>query len=66
MTNALKVSTPVLENTIFEPAIAWHGIKLGQPDWSEDSHSLAFTLSYRQYGELLHMHPQHFLGTAYL
>jgi len=51
----LKVSTPVLENTIFEPAIAWHGIKLGQPDWSEDSHSLAFTLSYRQYGELLHI-----------
>jgi isoamylase len=25
--------------------IAWHGIKLNQPDWSYDSHSLAFTLS---------------------
>ncbi len=25
--------------------INWHGIKIGQPDWSFDSHSLAFTLS---------------------
>jgi isoamylase len=23
--------------------IAWHGVKLGQPDWSNDSHSLAFS-----------------------
>jgi glycogen operon protein len=22
---------------------AWHGVKLGQPDWGDDSHSLAFT-----------------------
>ncbi|HEY7159691.1 MAG TPA: glycogen debranching protein GlgX, partial [Acidobacteriota bacterium] len=25
--------------------ITWHGIKLNQPDWGYDSHSLAFTLS---------------------
>jgi glycogen operon protein len=25
--------------------INWHGIKIGKPDWSFDSHSLAFTLS---------------------
>jgi glycogen operon protein len=25
--------------------ITWHGIKLNQPDWSYESHSLAFTLS---------------------
>jgi glycogen operon protein len=24
--------------------IEWHGVRLGQPDWSEHSHSLAFTL----------------------
>jgi len=23
---------------------AWHGVKLGQPDWSESSHSLAFSV----------------------
>ena len=23
--------------------IEWHGVELGKPDWSEDSHSLAFT-----------------------
>ena len=27
------------------PEITWHGIHLNQPDWSADSHSLAFTLS---------------------
>lgn len=27
-----------------KPYILWHGLKLGQPDWSEDSHSLAFSL----------------------
>ena len=24
--------------------IDWHGVRLGQPDWSDDSHSLACTL----------------------
>jgi glycogen operon protein len=24
--------------------IQWHGVKLGQPDWGDDSHTLAFTL----------------------
>ncbi len=23
--------------------LEWHGVKLGQPDWGEDSHSLALT-----------------------
>jgi glycogen operon protein len=26
-------------------AVTWHGVRLGQPDWSECSHSLSFTLS---------------------
>ena len=25
--------------------IEWHGVELGRPDWSEDSHSLAFTIT---------------------
>ncbi|MEM1238653.1 MAG: glycogen debranching protein GlgX [Cyanobacteria bacterium P01_H01_bin.26] len=45
----------VTPQTIAEPAITWHGVKLGQPDWSHDSHSLAFTLSYHEYGEQLHV-----------
>ena len=24
--------------------LAWHGVKLNQPDWSETSHSIAFTV----------------------
>ncbi len=27
------------------PEIAWHGIKLNHPDWSYESHSIAFTLA---------------------
>ncbi|MEM1135818.1 MAG: glycogen debranching protein GlgX [Bacteroidota bacterium] len=27
-----------------KPHITWHGIKVGKPDWGENSHSLAFTL----------------------
>ena len=46
------IATP---QAIVEPAIAWHGIKLRQPDWSDNSHSLAFTLRYGKYRELLHV-----------
>ncbi len=45
----------VTPQSIIEPAISWHGVRLGQPDWSEESHSLAFTLGYRQHDELLHV-----------
>ncbi|MEL6491096.1 MAG: glycogen debranching protein GlgX [Cyanobacteria bacterium J06621_3] len=45
----------VTPQPIVEPAIVWHGVQLGQPDWSEDSHTLAFTLRYGQYGEHLHV-----------
>ena len=37
------------------PYVTWHGIRLGQPDWSEDSHSLAVTLYYPQKEEKLHI-----------
>jgi glycogen operon protein len=28
--------------------LAWHGVKLGQPDWGESSHSIAFTVEIRR------------------
>lgn len=45
----------VTSETIAEPAITWHGTALGQPDWSYDSHSLAFTLRYGEFNESLHV-----------
>jgi isoamylase len=34
---------------------AWHGVKLHQPDWSEWSHSVAFTAELRAEGTLVHL-----------
>jgi glycogen operon protein len=34
---------------------AWHGVNLGQPDWSSNSHSLAFGADLRQERLRLHM-----------
>ncbi|HEX4570865.1 MAG TPA: glycogen debranching enzyme, partial [Dongiaceae bacterium] len=34
-----------LNQLIRRASKAWHGVKLGQPDWSRDSHSLAFEAS---------------------
>jgi isoamylase len=33
---------------------AWHGVRLGQPDWADHSHSLAFEATLR--GEGLHVY----------
>ena len=38
-----------------EPHISWHGVKLGQPDWSYESRSLAFSLRHPQANEYLHI-----------
>jgi glycogen operon protein len=27
---------------------SWHGVKIGQPDWGDDSHSIAFTVELRR------------------
>src|SRR5262249_32987570 len=35
--------------------IAWHGIKLGQPDWSGSSNSIAFTVEVCRERPLLHV-----------
>jgi glycogen operon protein len=48
---------------IDEPHITWHGIKLGEPDWSEHSHSLAFTMSHPGNSELLHVMVNAFWNT---
>jgi glycogen operon protein len=34
---------------------AWHGVKLGQPDWGHSSHSLAFTAEARGENVLFHV-----------
>ncbi|HUY82581.1 MAG TPA: glycogen debranching protein GlgX [Acidobacteriaceae bacterium] len=33
-----------LEEYLAKARIEWHGVELGKPDWSNDSHSVAFTL----------------------
>jgi glycogen operon protein len=38
-----------------EPRIVWHGVRLGQPDLSSWSRSLAFTLRRPECGTLLHL-----------
>jgi isoamylase len=39
-----------LNQLIGQASKAWHGVKLGQPDWGEDSHSLAFEAELRPEG----------------
>jgi len=39
-----------LNQLIREASKAWHGVRVGQPDWSEHSHSLAFSATLRQEG----------------
>ena len=38
-----------------DPHLVWHGVKLGHPDWSANSHSLAFSLRHPAAGEHLHI-----------
>ena len=38
-----------------KPHIIWHGQRLKQPDWSDDSHFLAFSLCHPPSGERLHV-----------
>jgi glycogen operon protein len=35
--------------------LAWHGVKLNRPDWSECSHSIAFTVEIREEKMLFHV-----------
>jgi glycogen operon protein len=38
-----------------DPHLSWHGLKLGKPDWSNDSRTLAFSLQHPAAGEYLHV-----------
>jgi isoamylase len=38
-----ELSRKNLEQFLFEANKTWHGVKVGQPDWSPSSHSLAFS-----------------------
>ena len=35
--------------------ITWHGTNVGEPDWGDDSHSLAFSLRYPPSGDHIHV-----------
>jgi glycogen operon protein len=39
-----------LNEWLLEAIWGWHGVKTGQPDWSQDSHSLAFSAELLQEG----------------
>lgn len=41
--------------TSLEPHLSWHGTRLSNPDWSEDSRSLAFSLRHPKNNEYLHV-----------
>ncbi|MBN1481789.1 glycogen debranching enzyme GlgX [candidate division KSB1 bacterium] len=38
-----------------KPHLIWHGTRLGQPDWGDKSHTLAFMLHHPRYDEKLHV-----------
>ncbi|MBF2077757.1 MAG: glycogen debranching protein GlgX [Synechococcales cyanobacterium T60_A2020_003] len=38
-----------------KPHLVWHGVKLGHPDWGENSHSLAFSLRHPDAKEHLYV-----------
>jgi glycogen operon protein len=44
-----------LNQLIAQASTAWHGVRLGQPDWSDHSHSLAFAAELIQDGILVYL-----------
>jgi glycogen operon protein len=44
-----------LSQFLREAKHSWHGVKLNQPDWSPDSHSLAISAELKNEGLLLHV-----------
>ena len=43
-----------LDQLLAKASRTWHGVKLGQPDWSADSHSLAFSAQASEGGLFFH------------
>jgi isoamylase len=52
--DAERASHESLREVLERAPVTWHGVRIGQPDWSDDSHSLAFTSSSRSSGRMLH------------
>ena len=52
-----------LNELLANSAKGWHGIKLDQPDWSDHSHSIAFTVNCQREDAFL-FHLQRLLGAA--
>src|SRR5262249_37682941 len=44
-----------LNQMIRQATKAWHGVKVGQPDWSDHSHSLALSAELRRSGFFVYM-----------
>jgi glycogen operon protein len=44
-----------LKQFLRESNKAWHGVKLFQPDWSNSSHSVAFTAELKKDNQLFHL-----------
>ena len=53
-----------LSQLLREANKAWHGVKLGQPDWGDQSHSLAFTAELPEERALRAPDPERVLGAA--
>ena len=45
----------VLSQVLRDANKAWHGVKLGQPDWGDSSHSLALSAEAREERVLIHL-----------
>jgi glycogen operon protein len=43
-----------LNQILCQARLEWHGVRLGQPDWGHDSHSIAFTAWSRSGGIVFH------------
>ena len=52
--DALERQRVSLNQLLRSANLSWHGIKLNQPDWRSDSHSIALTTELRQDKLLLH------------
>ena len=57
-------ATLSLNELLRRARIEWHGVTLDRPDWSEHSHSLAFTLRSLRRALSPSRHAQRLLGTA--
>jgi isoamylase len=53
--NEMERSRVSLNRVLRDANISWHGVKLNNPDWRPDSHSIALTAELRKNNLLLHL-----------